>query len=115
MKRLAAILIPAAAIIFLLFTYMSDRDTLITQQNSDDGTHSIRILMIGNPEFPFGSTNCRAELYTGQSKTAETDIVLLNDGKTADEENFRITWMQDCVVITASAEEMEDMEYILNY
>jgi hypothetical protein len=71
--------------------------------------------MIGNPEFPFGSTNCRAELYTGQSKTAETDIVLLNDGKTADEENFRITWMQDCVVITASAEEMEDMEYILNY
>ena len=115
MKRLAAILIPAAAIIFLLFTYMSDRDTLITQQNSDDGTHSIRIFMVGEPEFPFGSTNCRADLYTGQSKTAETDIVLLNDGKAADEENFRITWMQDCVVITASAEEMEDMEYILNY
>ena len=115
MKRLAAFLIPAAAVILLLFTFISDRETLILQQDSDDGTHSISILMIGNPEFPFGSTNCRAELYTGQSKTAETDIVLLNDGKTADEENFRITWMQDCVVITASAEEMEDMEYILNY
>lgn len=115
MKRLASILIPAAVIIILLFSSAGRKETMILSQSSDDGLHSVRIFMTGDPEFPFGSTYCRAVLYTGRSKTDETDIVLLNDGKTADEQNFRITWMQGCVMITASAEEMEDAQYILYY
>ncbi len=115
MKRLAFFLLPAVMVIILLFTLTYHKETLILQQDSDDGTHSIRIFMTGDPEFPFGSTYCRTVLYTGQSRTAETDIALLNDGKTADEQNFRITWMQDHVLITASAEEMEDTQYTLNY
>ncbi len=115
MKRLTAILIPAAVIIILLFTSAYHKETLILKQSSDDGLHSVRIFMTGDPEFPFGSTYCRAVLYTGRSRTDETDIVLLNDGKTADEQNFRITWLQDCVLITASAEEMEDTQYTLYY
>ena len=115
MKQLAVILIPAAVIISLLFALTYHKETLILEQGSDDGIHSVRIFMTGDPEFPFGSTYCRAVLYTGRTGTAETDIVLRNDGKTADEQNFRITWKQDHVLITASAEEMEDEQYILYY
>ena len=115
MKRLAAVLIPAAVIVILLFSHIFRQDTLILRESSDDGMHSVRIFMTGDPEFPFGSTYCRAVLYTGRSKTDETDIVLRNDGKTADEQNFRITWMQDCVLISASAEEMDDSQYTFCY
>jgi hypothetical protein len=36
--------------------------------------------------------------------------VLLNDGKTATEENFTVSWQKDKVVITSHGEEMEDYD-----
>ena len=48
-------------------------------------------------------------LYSN-SDEKEDNIVLLNDGKTATEENFTVSWQKDKVVITSHGEEMEDYD-----
>lgn len=115
MKRIIAAIVLLPVIIFLFFGFSGKTEQEILNQVSDDGIHSLRIVMVGDPEFPFGNTNCRAELYTERSRTAETEIVLKNDGKTADSGNFSVEWKSDCVQITAYAEEMDAAEYTLYF
>ncbi|MBQ9037476.1 MAG: hypothetical protein IJ115_08490 [Erysipelotrichaceae bacterium] len=108
-----------AGLIVILLIVLSGslfkKRTLIVKSVSDDNIHTVSIYMVGDPEFPYGSTNCQAILSDNNKTVSRQDIILKNDGKTATEENFVIMWQNDKVIITAMAEEMEPVRYTVSF
>lgn len=90
--------------------YRNRRTEIVTSLRAD---HSVVIYMVGDPDFPFGSTHCLAVLKKGRKIIQKQSIELKNDGKTADASNFAIIWNDDSVIIRANAEEMADEEYVM--
>ncbi len=104
---LAILAVLAIAAGYFLYKDMYEETLVCTSEHEG---YEVRIYMVGSPDFPFGNTSCRIKLYSGGSKLREKDIVLLNDGKTATEENFTVSWQKEKVVITSHGEEMEDYD-----
>ena len=68
-----------------------------------------------SPDFPFGSQDGRIVLKNGSKKICKVDFILSNDGKNMDEDNWKVKWETDKVVITIMGEEQTDKIYILYY
>lgn len=47
--------------------------------------------MIGEPEWPFGSTHCRIELYAEEKRISKRDFSIADDGGCATADNFYVT------------------------
>ncbi|WMJ90459.1 hypothetical protein [Anaerocolumna sp. MB42-C2] len=71
--------------------------------------------MIGEPDWPFGTTHCRFDLFDGSKRIAKRPLPIDNDGSNAREDNCSITWNTNNVTIMVSGEEQEDREYVLNF
>ena len=95
-----------------LLLYKIHKPQVIFTYKQNDCTLRIEA---GKAVFPFGETKAKARLYQAQKKIAETEMILYNDGKDADEDNFLVSWYADKVVITVKGEEMEDTDYILPF
>lgn len=108
---LAIIVIVILAII-LLTRFLNKRTLIVTSSSAGD-SYSVAVYMVGDPEFPFGSTHCEAVLINNDKVITRKKIELRNDGKIADESNFRFEWQTDKLIITAIAEEMEDTRYTM--
>ena len=115
-KKITWLLIGLIVILLIvLFGSLFKKKTLIIKSVSDDNIHTVSIYMVGDPEFPYGSTNCQAVLSENNKTINKQDIILKNDGKIAMEENFAIEWQTDKVIITAMAEEMDQEQYIFTF
>lgn len=115
-KKITWLLIGLIVILLIvLFGSLFKKRTLIVTSFSDDNIHTVSIYMIGDPEFPYGSTNCQAVLNENNKAINKQDIILKNDGKIAMEENFAIEWQTDKVIITAMAEEMDPEQYTFTF
>jgi len=109
MKKLLLLLLALILIGTVSFTVFKNRKTEIVSSSHND--HTVVIYMVGEPDFPFGSTHCEAVLKKGKRTVRKESIELKNDGKIADETNFDIIWNTDSVTVIAKGEEMDDMEY----
>ena len=88
----------------------SYKRTEIVRSFSDDSRYCLVIDQIGEPDWPYGTTHCRAVLRREKQKIAEQTISLQNDGAMAQPENFRIVWQKSGVSVLVRASEQEDRE-----
>jgi hypothetical protein len=93
------------------------RKTLISESQSPNGTHSVRVYMIGDADFPFGYAHCRIDLKdTGSGKTLDrVKVDVANDGGPALEEDFTFAWREDRVDILVTGDEMDPVTVSLSF
>lgn len=89
--------------------------TEIVTSFSDDGRKKLSVYMIGEPDWPFGPTHCRFELYIDEKRIAKYPFSVRNDGMSCSENNFSILWGEDSVKIGVSGEEQSEKEYVLDF
>ena len=89
---------------------------VISDSFSADRTYRLEIDQVGDPAWPYGSTDCRLVLYSKEDeKIREKDFSVANDGKNVSENNFSIRWEEKQVIVTVYGEEQGYMEYTLQY
>jgi hypothetical protein len=74
----------------------------------DRKPYSLAIYHVGEPGFPFGTSDCRLTLSRDGRRISTMDVTLHNDGKNPDTENFIVEWREDRVCVTVRGEEQED-------
>ena len=82
---------------------------------SDDKIHTLTVYEIGEPEFPFGSANCRFVLKENRKNISKLDFEICNDGGWALPENVEIQWQDDCAFVTVNGQEQYDTIYHLYF
>lgn len=87
----------------------------VVQEVSPDGRAELTVSMVGEPAWPFGPTDCRFELYVEGKRVVKHGFSIHNDGVSATENNFSVTWHKDHVEILATAEEQYAVTYILYF
>ena len=87
--------------------------TEIMTETSEDNQYTLKIYMIGEPEWPFGATHCRLELFKDSKRIIKCPIDIYDDGAIVHEDNFDIRWHEDNVTVTVSGSEQDDNRYIL--
>lgn len=76
---------------------------------------TVKIYEIGEPETPYGETNCRIDLYENGEKTDEQAVSIQNDGEGVTEDNFLVEWEDEAVVIETTGSEQQDILVTINY
>ena len=89
--------------------------TEIMTETSEDNQYTLKIYMIGEPEWPFGATHCRMELFKDSKRIIKCPIDIYDDGAIVHEDNFDIKWHEDNVTVTVSGSEQDDNRYILSF
>ena len=115
-KIIIAAAIPAAAVLAVaagIKWRTSYAKTEVFTSTSDAGAYKLAVYMIGEPVWPFGETNCRAELYIGSKRIKKLSFAVKNDGTRVAKENFAVKWYDDCVALTAYGEEQDEAKYVL--
>jgi len=82
---------------------------------SPDGEWELTIFQVGDPAWPFGPTDCRFDLRVGGKRVIKYPFSIHNDGVSASENNFSVTWQKDNVQVLVSAEEQYDVIYRLSF
>lgn len=88
---------------------------LIKSSVSDDKIHTLTVYEIGEPEFSFGSANCRFVLKENRKTISKLDFDICNDGGWALPENVEIQWQEDCAFVSVNGEEQFDTIYHLYF
>jgi len=112
---LACVLMAALAAACVCTYRTRYRKTLIAEYSSPDGIYSLSVWNVGEPRFPFGPGRCRVVLSCDGRQVAAEEVVLYNDGKWPDGDNFTAQWAENSVSVTVRAEEMEDAVLVLEY
>lgn len=89
--------------------------TEIVTQTLPDGRYTLTIYMIGEPDWPFGATHCRADLTDGSKRIVQYPFSISDDGATAHVGNFDIQWQERGALLRVSGSEQEDAVYVLNF
>lgn len=99
------------------FIYVTEyKIHVISDSFSADRTYRLEIDQVGDPAWPYGSTDCRLVLYSKEDeKIREKDFSVANDGKKVSENNFSIRWEEEQVIVTVYGEEQGYIEYTLQY
>ena len=99
------------------FIYVTEyKIHVISDSFSADRTYRLEIDQVGDPAWPYGSTDCRLVLYSKEDeKIREKDFSVAKDGKNVSENNFSIRWEEEQVIVTVYGEEQGYMEYTLQY
>lgn len=89
--------------------------TEILSVSSIDGQYTLFVYMIGEPDWPFGATHCRFDLMNADKRITRYPFDIHDDGATAHENNFDISWEEDYVTIIVSGSEQKDIVYQLSF
>ena len=73
-----------------------------------NGDYSIELQALGSPTGTFGPQDGRVILKNGIKLLVEEKFFLRNDGKSMDENNWRVKWYSDKVIVEIIGEEQED-------
>lgn len=111
-----AVLAVSVSVIIGGFIYQTEfKQNEVNTYFSDDGTYSLTIYQIGDPDWPFGKTDCRFVLYGSGGTISTKDFSVYNDGGNVFDDNFNVQWHEDNVSITVNGEEQSDRTYILYF
>lgn len=113
-----AICIPVVMILILfagIIWRISYAKTEILTSSADDGSYRLIVYMIGEPDWPFGATHCRVDLFHDDRKITEYSFSVMNDGANVQKGNFHIIWDTDHVTVIASGSEQSDKIYVFHY
>jgi len=89
--------------------------TEILTSSPKSGDYSLTVYMIGEPDWPFGPTHCRFDLFRNDKRLVKYPFSIRDDGVPAHESNLKITWSTDHVMIIVSGSEQSDAVYVLNF
>ena len=89
--------------------------TEILDYTSDDGAHELIIYMIGEPDWPFGDTHCRFDLFEDGKRVIKYSFAILDDGANASANNFTIIQGKDNITVAVYGSEQGTTNYILDY
>lgn len=81
----------------------------------EHNTYTVELQATSSPDFPFGSQDGRIVLKNGSKKVCKVNFVLSNDGKSMGENNWKVEWETDKVIVTIVGEEQTDKIYNLYY
>ena len=97
------------------FNFMFPKE--ISTYKSPDGEYSLVFEQMGDPQWPFGSTDVRLTLKNHDGKIIErVSTQLSDDGANASEYNIAsISWNDDALIVILRASEMEDKEVSIVY
>ncbi len=113
-KRILAIILVilvAAAVAVGSIIYVRDyRKTKVF--TSQSGSSTMTVYMVGEPDFPFGKTDCRLVLKTKGKDTVKEDFSVANDGAVVTEENFSVEWKDNSVRLRVTGSEQEITSYV---
>ncbi len=82
---------------------------------SKDNQYRLTVCMVGEPDFPYGATHCRAALHKGKKQLSAQDFSVQNDGAIVKEDNFSISWDEAAVTLTANGTEQENVDIVMDY
>lgn len=104
------------AILFGGFKYRTSyAKTELVTETSSDGQYTLKIYMIGEPDWPFGATHCRFDLLEGAKRIVKVPFSIYDDGAMARKGNFDIRWNEDNVTILVSGSEQDQDAYVLKF
>ena len=91
--------------------------TDVAKLESPDGKYVLIYQQMGDPEWPFGSTDVRLVLKDRDGrKIASVNTFIADDGSAASEMNIKsVEWKEKAVVVVLQASEMDDREIVLEY
>ena len=91
--------------------------TDVAKVESPDGNYVLIYQQVGDPEWPFGSTDVRLVLKDRDGrKIASVNTSIADDGSAASEMNIKsVEWKEKAVVVVLQASEMDDREIVLEY
>ena len=113
-KKIIVIAVLLMAGLFGFYKYKTEYAlTEILEVNEDN--HSVKIYMVGEPEFPFGSAYARIMIYEDSKKKESLDVEIANDGKNLFEDNFEILFEKDRISITVKGEEMDEKTFTYGF
>jgi hypothetical protein len=114
--RFLLVVLIVLAVSEAVFVYRTSfAKTEIITSASDDNSYQLIVYMIGEPEWPFGATHCRFDLFHSGKRLIKHPFSIQDDGAVAHESNFHVTWGEDHVTVIASGSEQKDKEYVLNF
>lgn len=79
---------------------------------SVNGSSTMTVYMVGEPDFPYGSTSCRLVLKTKGKDTVKEDFSVKNDGAPVTEDNFTVEWKDNSVRLRVTGSEQEINSYV---
>ena len=119
-KFIKAILIFILEVVFVLlilyvaFIYSTKyKKTLISMYKNDSAT--LKIYELGVPIFPYGESTAICILEHNNKIIRTEKIIIKNDGKKLDTENFYVEWSGDKVMLKVYGEEMTELIYEMSY
>ena len=83
----------------------------------EENGYTLIFQQLGDPQWPFGSTEVRLILKNQQGKIINKyDTSIQDDGANAGERNIALVeWFEDRVIVILCASEMEDREIIISF
>ena len=83
----------------------------------EENGYTLIFQQLGDPQWPFGSTEVRLILKNQQGKVINKyDTSIQDDGANAGERNIAsVEWFEDRVIVILCASEMEDREIIISF
>lgn len=83
----------------------------------EENGYTLIFQQLGDPQWPFGSTDVRLILKNQQGKVLNKyDTSIQDDGANAGERNIAsVEWFDDKVIVVLQASEMEDREIIIPF
>lgn len=113
-KRLLTIVLVvlvAAAVVVGSIIYVRDyRKTKVF--TSQSGSSTMTVYMVGEPDFPYGKTDCRLVLKTKGKDTVKEDFAVANDGAVVTEDNFEVEWRDNSVRLRVTGSEMDITSFV---
>ena len=123
MKRLPKILLAAAALLLCgllitngIFLYTSEwKISPVDTSISPNGTYQLKLLAIGEPDWPFGAAGGRLTLSAGKKVIAKYDFRIQDDGAPIGPGSWQVTWQEKQVQVILSGSEQADEQVILSF
>lgn len=104
------VLIAAAVTVGSLIYIRDYRKTKVF--SSESGSSTITVYMVGEPDFPYGKTDCRLVLKTKGKDTVKEDFSVDNDGAVVSSDNFAVEWKENSVRLKVNGSEQEIRTYV---
>lgn len=111
----ALFLVFVAFLIALISWRTTNAKTEVLVSECDDGLHTAKTYIIGEPNMPYGSVKASFELNKENNTVCSVQFDINNDGKNLDEDNFTVTWGENKVKVAIHSEEQADIIYTLNF
>lgn len=106
----------AALLLFAVGTFLyrtAWAKTEVMTVLSPDGEYRLEISMEGEPDWPFGPTHCRFDLWEGRRRIAKHRFLVRNDGVAVSPNQFSVRWFANHAAVAVSGEEQPDVMYRL--